>query len=778
MKKNIHTFLNVVLVVLIILCILIPSVFTAAEMGIFTEDPVVTTKVKVTDKDAPVLKIATDYDFSPNSYYNTNGDLSGLYIEIMIEAANRIGMRPDFKTGEWQECRQMLEDGTVDVLLGLEIFSNMQDTLQTIPICSDDLRVYGKEKVDSVASLAGKKVALMAKSVIKSTYDLQCDYVEYNTNTEILQAVENGDVDYGICHAAVASKIIEENGLNLQEGLVIAKSYPALAVDKNATELQEKLNTALQEMSEDGTIGKLQDKWVTNFTENKSLSYVLQHNETYYMTFLICAILMFSVYIILRVHAGHQEKHINELLEYQEKMKESNDAAIRANMAKREFLSHMSHDIRTPVNGIMGMVEIIRKNKDKPEKTEEWLKKIDQASGHLLSLINDVVDMSKLENGQVQLEHVPFDLNDEMEQIKAIVEVQAEAAEIRFQIHMKDVEHTRLIGSPMHFRRILLNLISNSVKYNHPGGSVDVYIKEKSSDKKQVEYQIVIRDTGIGMSEEFIDEYLYKPFTQADDNARTSYRGTGLGMAIVSELLKTMEGNIQVYSEKDKGTTFYIALGFDINPEKEPEIVPEDDLDEKKDVKGLHVLIVEDNDLNLEITNFMLESAGVITAQAKDGKEAVEAFAASEEGEYDAILMDIMMPVMDGLEATRKIRAMTREDAKTIPIIAMTANAFAEDKVKTKEAGMNHHLTKPVDLEILEKTLGMYCEGHKRVESENAEKTEEKSTGTEEKKDTAEEKTVEKAETEEQDHTEEKENAQDKEDTQDKTIGEEERTEE
>ena len=206
--------------------------------------------------------------------------------------------------------------------------------------------------------------------------------------------------------------------------------------------------------------------------------------------------------------------------------------------------------------------------------------------------------------------------------------------------------------------------------------------------------------------------------------------------------------------------------------------MPEDDLDEKKDVKGLHVLIVEDNDLNLEITNFMLESAGVITAQAKDGKEAVEAFAASEEGEYDAILMDIMMPVMDGLEATRKIRAMTREDAKTIPIIAMTANAFAEDKVKTKEAGMNHHLTKPVDLEILEKTLGMYCEGHKRVESENAEKTEEKSTGTEEKKDTAEEKTVEKAETEEQDHTEEKENAQDKEDTQDKTIGEEERTEE
>ena len=724
MKKNIHTFLNSILIVLIILCILIPSVFTAVEMGVFKADPVVTTKVKATDKDAPVLKIATDYDFSPNSYYNKDGDLSGLYIEIMTEASNRLGMRPDFKTGEWLECRQMLEDGTVDVLLGLEIFSNMQGTLRTIPICSDDLRVYGADKIDSAASLAGKKVALMAKSVIESTYDLQCEYVEYYTNTDILQAVENGDVDYGICHAAVASKIIEKNKLNLQPGLVIAKSYPALAVGKDDAELQEKLNTVLQEMSEDGTIGKLQDKWVTNYTNNKSLSYVLQHNETYYMIFLICAIIIFSVYIILRLYVNQQQRHINELLEYQEKMKESNAETVRANMAKSEFLSHMSHDIRTPINGIMGMVEIIRNNKNKPEKTEECLKKIDQASSHLLSLINDVLDMSKLETGQIELEHVPFDLKDELEQIKDIVEVQAEAAEIRFQIHLKDVEHTRLIGSPVHLRRILLNLLSNSLKYNHAGGSIDVYIKEKSCDKKQVEYQIVIRDTGIGMSDEFIEEYLYKPFTQEDDKVRTSYQGTGLGMAIVSELIKIMEGNIQVYSEKDKGTTFYIALGFDLNPEKEPEIVEEPEQEEKS-IKGMHVLVAEDNELNMEIAKFMLESAGVITTEAKNGKEAVEMFAASKEGEYDAILMDIMMPEMDGMEATLKIRSMDVErfDAKTIPVIAMTANAFSEDKEKTKTAGMNYHLTKPIMIEQLQEVLGQYYQGPKAVEEQKAEES-------------------------------------------------------
>ena len=735
MKKNIHTFLNSILIVLIILCILIPSVFTAVEMGVFKADPVVTTKVKATDKDAPVLKIATDYDFSPNSYYNKDGDLSGLYIEIMTEASNRLGMRPDFKTGEWLECRQMLEDGTVDVLLGLEIFSNMQGTLRTIPICSDDLRVYGADKIDSAASLAGKKVALMAKSVIESTYDLQCEYVEYYTNTDILQAVENGDVDYGICHAAVASKIIEKNKLNLQPGLVIAKSYPALAVGKDDAELQEKLNTVLQEMSEDGTIGKLQDKWVTNYTNNKSLSYVLQHNETYYMIFLICAIIIFSVYIILRLYVNQQQRHINELLEYQEKMKESNAETVRANMAKSEFLSHMSHDIRTPINGIMGMVEIIRNNKNKPEKTEECLKKIDQASSHLLSLINDVLDMSKLETGQIELEHVPFDLKDELEQIKDIVEVQAEAAEIRFQIHLKDVEHTRLIGSPVHLRRILLNLLSNSLKYNHAGGSIDVYIKEKSCDKKQVEYQIVIRDTGIGMSDEFIEEHLYKPFTQEDDKVRTSYQGTGLGMAIVSELIKIMEGNIQVYSEKDKGTTFYIALGFDLNPEKEPEIVEEPELEEKS-IKGMHVLVAEDNELNMEIAKFMLESAGVITTEAKNGKEAVEMFAASKEGEYDAILMDIMMPEMDGMEATLKIRSMDVErfDAKTIPVIAMTANAFSEDKEKTKTAGMNYHLTKPIMIEQLQEVLGQYYQGPKAVEEQKAEESEAEEPETEDLK--------------------------------------------
>lgn len=211
-KKTAEKIINGMLILLVVAGILVPVLFTAFQMGAFSSEPVIETKITADSEDAPVLRIATDYDFCPNSYYNKNGELSGLYIELMIEAANRLGVRPEFLTADWISSRENLIQGNADVLLGLEIFSNMEGTLKTIPVCSDELRVYGKTQIDSVAALAGKRVALMARSVIETTYDLQCEYVEYSTNTEILEAVNDGEVDYGICHGAVASKIIEKNG--------------------------------------------------------------------------------------------------------------------------------------------------------------------------------------------------------------------------------------------------------------------------------------------------------------------------------------------------------------------------------------------------------------------------------------------------------------------------------------------------------------------------------------------------------------------------------------
>ena len=622
----------------------------------------------------------------------------------MIEVANRLGMRPEFKTADWMGCRKMLTEDEVDVLTGLEIFSNMEGTLRTIPFCSDELRVYGRSRIDSAAALAGKKVALMARSVIATTYDLQCDYLEYSTNTEILEAVEQGEADFGICHGAVATKIIEKNHLHLVPSLVITKSYPALAVHDTQPKLQRMINEVVRDMSEDGTIGRLQNKWITEFARNRSLEYVFHQNEVFYITFIL------GIIIVLCITAGYwevdrrQEKYIRTLLEYQEKLQQSNEETKRANQAKSEFLSHMSHDIRTPINGIMGMVEIIKKNLDDPERIKDCLEKIDKASHHLLSLINDVLDMSKIGSGKVHLEEIPVDLDEEMEKIHAIADVQAKKQEIRFSIE-DEVVHRQFLGSPAHLRRILLNLISNALRYNKKGGKICLAIREVEYDGSHIGLEFKVQDTGIGMSREFVEKSLFKPFTQEDDRVRTEYRGTGLGMSIVYELVKQMNGTIDVNSKPGEGTTFTVKLAFKtVDPAWKKKEIQE----ENRNITGMNILAVEDNQLNMEILQFLLEEAGAKVTAVSDGKQAVEYFADAASGTYDVILMDIMMPVMDGLEASKKIRELPEGKGKDIPIIAMTANAFVEDKEKTKEAGMNAHLTKPVNREEIIRVLAAY----------------------------------------------------------------------
>ena len=697
-----HKAMKRVLIFLVTLGIIVPILFTAGQMGLFSPEPTVEIEAGITSESAPVLRIATDYDFCPNSYYNKDGELSGLYVEIMIEVANRLGMRPEFKTADWMGCRKMLTEDEVDVLTGLEIFSNMEGTLRTIPFCSDELRVYGRSRIDSAAALAGKKVALMARSVIATTYDLQCDYLEYSTNTEILEAVEQGEADFGICHGAVATKIIEKNHLHLVPSLVITKSYPALAVHDTQPKLQRMINEVVRDMSEDGTIGRLQNKWITEFARNRSLEYVFHQNEVFYITFIL------GIIIVLCITAGYwevdrrQEKYIRTLLEYQEKLQQSNEETKRANQAKSEFLSHMSHD--TPINGIMGMVEIIKKNLDDPERIKDCLEKIDKASHHLLSLINDVLDMSKIGSGKVHLEEIPVDLDEEMEKIHAIADVQAKKQEIRFSIE-DEVVHRQFLGSPAHLRRILLNLISNALRYNKKGGKICLAIREVEYDGSHIGLEFKVQDTGIGMSREFVEKSLFKPFTQEDDRVRTEYRGTGLGMSIVYELVKQMNGTIDVNSKPGEGTTFTVKLAFKtVDPAWKKKEIQE----ENRNITGMNILAVEDNQLNMEILQFLLEEAGAKVTAVSDGKQAVEYFADAASGTYDVILMDIMMPVMDGLEASKKIRELPEGKGKDIPIIAMTANAFVEDKEKTKEAGMNAHLTKPVNREEIIRVLAAY----------------------------------------------------------------------
>lgn len=388
--------------------------------------------------------------------------------------------------------------------------------------------------------------------------------------------------------------------------------------------------------------------------------------------------------------------------DYQLQLEKTAEDAERANIAKTDFLRRMSHDIRTPINGIRGMVEISRRYAGDEAKQEECREKIMTTSGFLLDLVNDVLNMNKLESGAVTLEEKPFNLHRIISEIVTTVEGQAWRENVQVSCKTLAWNHENLIGSPMHLHQVLQNVVGNAVKYNRPGGSVTISCEEKGFDGTTATFLFTCTDTGRGMSAAF-QQHAFEAFAQEESGARTAYKGTGLGLPIAKELAEQMGGEIRFESELGVGTTFYITLPFrvDPNPPEAESAKPE----QAASIKGAHVLLVEDNELNMEISQYILEAAGVIVDQAWNGQEAVRRFSESELGTFDCILMDVMMPLMDGLEATRTIRAMQRPDAATIPIVAMTANTFSEDEQRSREAGMNLFLNKPVDSEKMLQTV-------------------------------------------------------------------------
>lgn len=378
-------------------------------------------------------------------------------------------------------------------------------------------------------------------------------------------------------------------------------------------------------------------------------------------------------------------------------------AADSASRAKTEFMNRMSHDVRTPINGIMGMLDIIRKNRQDEAKVDDCLDKINLSASHLLALVNDVLDMNKLESGKETIESASFDLKHLMDDVASLVNAQITEMGITHCTHRGELTHTRLIGSPLRLRQIMLNLFSNAIKYNKPGGMIDTYAGEVSCDGTRVVYEFRITDSGIGMSSEFIEKELFHPFTQEKSGARTQYKGTGLGMSIVKELIEKMQGTIEVTSQQGVGTTYVFRLPFYIDCEGQ-RIQEVKTRIAGKELVRFHVLLVEDNEINMEIAEFYLTDHGATVEEAWNGREAVEKYAANPQ-KFDVILMDLMMPVMGGLEAARQIRAMELPEAKQVPIIPMTAQSSEESKEGCRAAGMNSHLTKPIEPDSLVQTI-------------------------------------------------------------------------
>ena len=380
-----------------------------------------------------------------------------------------------------------------------------------------------------------------------------------------------------------------------------------------------------------------------------------------------------------------QEQAIMELLE----------KVRRANSAKSEFLSHMSHDLRTPINGILGMLTVMDRTREDPGRQQDCREKIRVSTEHLLSLVNDVLQVSKLESGLPAAVEEGFDLEDTLQDCITIMSPHAEEAGIRLALEA-DIRHSRLIGNPLHVRQVLTNIIDNGIKYNRRGGSVSIQARELSCRDGSAEYEFVIKDTGIGIGEEF-QKHIFEPFTQEDHGARTHYNGAGLGMSIVKKLADQMGGAVEVESRIGQGSVFRVRLSVRVDAGGEERPMNRE-AEAPGDISGMRVLLVEDNEVNCEIVKFLLEQAGAAVATANDGKAAVDAFRASECGAFHCILMDLMMPVMSGFEAARMIRGLDRADAEKVPIIALSANAFEEDIAMAKDAGMDEHLAKPVDM--------------------------------------------------------------------------------
>lgn len=395
-------------------------------------------------------------------------------------------------------------------------------------------------------------------------------------------------------------------------------------------------------------------------------------------------------------------------LAYQQELVKAVESANQANTAKTDFLNRMSHDIRTPLNGILGMLDIAQKNETNPKALLECHEKMRTAAFHLKALVNDVLDMQRMETDRFFLEQIPFDIREILDNCWSMLEAQASRLDITLEkIKPGSLKYPYLIGSPLHIRQIFMNLLSNAIKYNKPGGSISVHAKIIRQVHQNVIYKFIISDTGIGISPEF-QKHIFEPFAQEDTGTRTIYKGTGLGMAIVHRLVQEMGGTIQLKSEKNVGSTFTLILPFTID-EHQPSASAETATDTPADLTDLHILVVEDNELNLEIAVLSLEAAGLNVSTAINGLKAVRLFEKSKPYEYDIILMDIMMPVMNGLDAAKAIRGLSRPDATTVPIIALSANAFAEDIQKSKNAGINEHLAKPLEMDKVLKVIASYC---------------------------------------------------------------------
>ena len=650
-----------------------------------------------------IFQVLVNPDRYPYSYLDEDGCPTGIMVDLFKLVADRAQLHYSFLTpASRSEYRTMLDSSGADFVID---FSDDYSTAED----------YGYQLTNSYLSAEFSWVMLrshsggLSKAIVPDNFNsdsLELPGLQDISNVkyadsfdDCLAAVRNGDVDACYTYTYQAERAVFDDKYNELRAM-LSDERRSFCIGVRADYdvlLLSVLNKSVDSLTR-AEIVALTNKYI-NLGQQEFSLVRLTYQYPLFVALIVLCVIITNVCVVLSMRA----RRFRDLTEA------ALHRAEEASVAKTEFLSNMSHDIRTPINGIMGMLDIAEENFEDQARVRDCLTKMRGAASHLLSLINDVLDMSKIESGSMKLLNNPFDLRVLLQACCDIVEGQITERKLTFTTQIGPFWHPYLVGSELHVRQVLINILSNAVKYTPDGGTIRFCAKETLYEEGLVHLRIEITDNGIGMSEEFL-QHIFEPFTQEQRSSRTHYKGTGLGMAITKKLVDQMHGSLDVESEPGKGSTFIVRLSLPVDPTPHP--VAEQQPAEQEDkptLAGLHLLLAEDNELNSEIAVTLLEAEGAEVTAVTNGREAVDAMQHAAPHTYDAVLMDVMMPEMNGLEATRCIRAFegVGPDEGT-PIIAMTANVFADDVRACLESGMNSHVGKPLDMRILMREILKY----------------------------------------------------------------------
>ena len=704
--------------------------------GIFRDAP----KVEIQPLNAfkKTLHVVTDRDYAPYSYVDEHGYYQGYDVELMNEIANRLQMNLDMSLIDWNDANKIFLSGGADIIMNMEsdLIINNPAIIATLPTTEKQYVVYGRKEISSVAELYGRRVASL-HHMPGLGLDDEISYV--HSYKKMFDGLKSGEYEFAICPIQVGGAFVDK--LNMSDvfpSYAVQHVYGTLAMHPEDTQLRVKVNAVLIQMQQEGRLDALTKKWIINRYENITLEEMVTSRP--WLVALILGSALFVTlllgYTFLQVrYMRSQEEYTRRLQENFETIKQqgeelkrqqaqliaAKDRAEAGNRAKSQFLSNMSHDIRTPMNAIVGYLNLAKdlhrvcencpsyKNAPCPDgipdKIYDFMNKIDASGQHLLALINDVLEMSRIESGKMELELAPANLKTTLDEVYDMFATQMAGKKISFSVDSSSVRDKFVICDKNRLNRILLNLLSNAFKFTPEGGRISVTLNQLGDSSNNVgSYELRVKDSGIGMTPEFAAK-VFEAFERERTSTVSKIQGTGLGMSITKSFVELMGGTIRVETELNKGTEFIVNVNFALSEQLQ------DVADENKqaaghiDFAGKKLLLVDDIEVNREIAKMLLESEGFVVDTATDGADAVKKVSEAKPGDFDLILMDIQMPIMDGYEATKKIRALHDPKLAKLPIIAMTANAFSEDVKAALNAGMDGHIAKPIDIPKMLETL-------------------------------------------------------------------------